>query len=120
MVRLQEKRISKGMFRSTIRMLIPLGKQSEALEILASVSEQTRCNPSCINSGLYRGVEEIRAILLDELWTSKEEGLRHLQSEEYRRVLLVVEMAEERPEIRFDTIVQSRGVEFIEMARSQL
>jgi quinol monooxygenase YgiN len=101
-------------------MLIPLGKQSEALEILASVSEQTRCNPSCINSGLYRGVEEIRAILLDELWTSKEEGLRHLQSEEYRRVLLVVEMAEERPEIRFDTIVQSRGVEFIEMARSQL
>ncbi len=119
MVRLQEGRISKGMFRSTIRMLIPLDKQSEALEILESVSVQTRCNPSCINSRLYRGVEEVRAIMVEELWTSKEEVLRHLQSEEYRRVLLVIEMAEERPEIRFDTIMQSKGVELIESVRSR-
>ncbi|KJS29139.1 MAG: hypothetical protein VR64_21585 [Desulfatitalea sp. BRH_c12] len=119
MVRFQEGRISEGMFRSTIRMLIPLDKQSEALEILESVSVQTRCNPNCISSRLYRGVEEVRAIMVEELWTSKEETLRHLQSEEYRRVLLVVEMAEECPEIRFDTIMQSRAVELIASARSQ-
>lgn len=118
MIQLEDGRAGPGMVRSTIRMLIPLNKQSEALEILGSVSAQTISNPSCINSRLYRGVDEVRAIMVDELWISEEEMQRHLQSEEYHRVLLVVEMAEECPEIRFDTIMRSSGVEVIEKART--
>ena len=45
---------------------------------------------------------------------------RHLRSEKYRKILLVVEMAAEPPEIRFDTIAYSTGVEIIEQARIQI
>ena len=110
--------ISTGMIRSTIRMLIPLHKQSEALDILGSVSVQTQFEANCKSSRLYRGVDEARAIMIEELWTSEEDVLRHLKSEAYRRILLVVEMAEEPPEIRFDTIRHSSGVETIEKARN--
>ena len=113
----QEDRMSTGMIRSTIRMLIPLNKQSEALEILEMVKVRTQFEPGCISTRLYLGVDEARAIMIEELWTSEEDILHHLRSEEYRRVLLVVEMAEERPEIRFDTIRHSSGVETIEKAR---
>jgi len=113
----QEDRMSTGMIRSTIRMLIPLNKQSEALEILEMVKVRTQFEPGCISTRLYLGVDEARAIMIEELWTSEEDMSRHLRSEEYRRVLLVVEMAEERPEIRFDTIRHSSGVETIEKAR---
>jgi quinol monooxygenase YgiN len=41
--------------------------------------------------------------MIDELWMSDEDVQRHLRSERYRKVLLVVEMAAEPPEIRFDT-----------------
>jgi quinol monooxygenase YgiN len=108
------------MVRSTIRMLIPLEKQSEALEILGSTIEQTQFEPGCINCRIYRGVEDVRAVMLEELWTSGEDVQRHLRSEKYRKILLVVEMAEESPEIRFDTIAESSGVETIEKAREQI
>ena len=108
-----------GMVRSTIRMLIPLEKQSEALEILGSLVEEIQFEPSCVSCRLYRGVEDVRAIMLDELWLSEADVQQHLRSEKYRKILLVVEMAAELPEIRFDLITQSSGVETIEQARIQ-
>jgi quinol monooxygenase YgiN len=107
------------MVRSTIRMLIPLEKQSEALEILGSMIEQTQFDPGCISCRLYRGVEDVRVIMFEELWVNDEDVERHLRSENYRKILLVVEMAEETPEIRFDTIDHSTGVERIEQAKIQ-
>ncbi len=107
------------MVRSTIRMLIPLEKQSEALEILGSIIEQTQFEPGCISCRIYQGVEEARAILLEEFWTNDVDLQHHLRSEKYRKILLVVEMAAEPPEIRFDSIAHSSGVETIEHARTQ-
>jgi len=107
------------MVRSTIRMLIPFEKHNEVLEILSPMAEQIQFEPGCISCRLYRGVENELAILLEELWTSDEDMQRHLRSDKYRRILLVVEMAAESPEIRFDTIAHSSGVEIIEKARNQ-
>jgi len=107
------------LIRSTIRILIPLNKQSEALEILGSVCDQTQFEPHCVTCRLYRGVDDGRAILVETFWTSEEEMRRHLQSQAYHRVLLVIEMAEEPPEIRFDTIAHTSGVETIEEARNR-
>jgi quinol monooxygenase YgiN len=106
------------MVRTTIRMLIPLEKQSEALEILGSIIEQTQFQPGCISSRVYRGVEDARAIMLEELWASDEDVQHHLRSDKYRKILLVVEMAAEPPEIRFDSIAHTSGVETIEQART--
>lgn len=112
----KDNRLRKNMVRSTIRMLIPLDKQSEALDILGYVSAQVRYEPSCISSRLYRGVDEVRAIMVEELWTGNEGLLRHLQSDEYRRVLLAVEMAEEPPVIRFDEISHTSGLDTVRKA----
>ena len=106
-----------GHVRSTIRMLIPLSKQSEALEILGNVRSQIQFEPNCISSRLWRGVNEVRAIMVEELWESYPDIQRHLRSEAYRRVLMVIEMADEPPDIRFETIANSSGVEVIEKAR---
>jgi len=119
MGRVKDGQLKGCKIRSTIRMLIPLEKQTEALEILGSVNAQVQFDPSCISSRLYRGVNEVRAIMVDELWENDEEIRRHLRSDAYRRVLLVIEMAEEPPEIRFDTILSTNGVETIEKARTK-
>ena len=105
------------MVRTTIRMLIPLEKQSEALEILGSTIEQAQFEQGCISCRVYRDVEEARAIMLEELWARDEDVQHHLQSGKFHKILLVIEMSIEPPEIRFDTIVQSSGMETIEQAR---
>jgi len=107
-----------GIVHSTIRMLIPLNKQSEALEILQTVSAEIQFNPNCISTHLYRGVDDSRAVMIEERWTSDEHVIQHLRSDIYRRILLVVEMAEEPPEICFDVIERSSGIEKIEKAHT--
>ena len=108
-----------GTVHSTIRMLIPMNKQSEALEILQTVCAQIQFNPNCISSHLYRGVDDVRAVMVEERWTSDEYVMQHLRSDIYRRILLVIEMAEEPPEIFFDVIERSSGIEKIEKAHTQ-
>ena len=108
-----------AVIQTTIRMLIPINKQSEALDILGAVSAQVQFEPNCISSRLYRGVDDVRAIMLEERWAGDEFLQQHLRSDAYQRILMVIEMAEEPPEIRFDTILASTGVEFIENARQQ-
>ena len=107
------------MIRSFIRMRIPLKKQSEALEILGPMTEQIQFEAGCISCRLYRGLDDEGVIMLEELWMSDADLQRHLRSDKYRKILLAVEMAAEPPEIRFDTIAHSSGVETIEKAREQ-
>ncbi len=106
------------MIRATIRMIIPAGKQKEALEILNSMVEEIRFETGCISCRLYRGVKDNRAIMVEELWECEEDVRRHLRSKKYGKILMVIEMASEFPEIRFDIISGSSGVETIEQARS--
>jgi quinol monooxygenase YgiN len=105
------------MIRSTIRMLIPQEKQSEALDILGSMIEEVQFEPGCISSRLYRGVKDERSIMIEELWECEEDVRRHLRSKKYGKILMVIEMASEFPEIRFDIISGSSGLETIEKER---
>jgi quinol monooxygenase YgiN len=75
--------------------------------------------PGCISCHIYEDLQEKNVLMLQEVWRS-EEGLNlHLRSDEYRNLLLILELAPERPEIRFDTISGSTGIETIEKARHQ-
>jgi quinol monooxygenase YgiN len=107
------------MIRATIRMKMRGQKVKEALEILRSVAERTRVQPGCISCRVYHDAQEEDVIMVDELWRTKEEHESHLRSDEYRNVLLVVEMAHEKPEISFSEFSDSTGVETIEKARSR-
>ena len=107
------------MIHTTIRMTMPRLKIKEALEILHSFVEQTQFEPGCISCHIYHDIQEKHVIMIEEFWKSQEELDHHLRSAEYRNVLLVVEMAHEKPEIRFSTLSDSAGIEAIEKARNQ-
>jgi quinol monooxygenase YgiN len=106
------------MIHATIRMKMPVQKVREAVDILGSVAERTRIQPGCTSCQIYHDAQEENVIMIDEIWRSQEEHERHLRSAEYRKVLLVVEMANEKPEIRFHEIVRSSGLETVEKAVS--
>jgi len=116
----QKKKGSELMIHATIRMTLPARKIKEAVEILLSVAERTRVQSGCISCRIYHEAEEENVIMLDEVWRTQEELERHLRSAEYRNVLLVVEMADKKPEIKFSEFTTSRGVETIEKARIQV
>ena len=106
------------MILATIRMTIPPQKRGEALKILRSVAELCRDDPGCLSCHIYEDLQDNNVLMFEEVWTAEEDLDLHLRSDEYRNLLLVVEMAPKQPEIRFDTISSSTGIEIIEKARS--
>jgi quinol monooxygenase YgiN len=106
------------MVKAAIRMTIPAKRRDGVLEILSSVAERSRFEPGCIACRVYQDTEVESVIMLEQSWESREDLDRHLRSEEFRKVLLVVEMSLQPPEIRFDEISSSSGVEAIEKARN--
>lgn len=105
------------MIRSTARMLLPHQKYGEVLRILRLIVEQSRVLPGCMSSRLYKDLEEKNTILIEGIWLDQESLESYLRSEEYHKLLLVAELSLEHPEIKFDTISESTGIETIKKAR---
>ncbi len=106
------------MIVATVRMIIPRAKGNEALKILRTVAEQCKVHSGCLSCHVYADTQEDNILMFQEMWRSEEDLNHHLRSDEYRKVLLVMEMALKQPEIRFDTIESSVGIETIEKART--
>ncbi len=107
------------MIHANIRLTIPPQKYGEALKILKSMAVQCRNYLGCISCHIYRDLQEKDVLMLEEVWRTQEDMELRIRSEEYFHLLLVLEMALKQPEIRFDTISSSTGIETIEKARNQ-
>jgi quinol monooxygenase YgiN len=103
---------------ASIRITIPAKKRKEALAVLSSMVEQTKLEEGCISCRLYRDVQEDGSLMLEEIWTSEKDLERHLRSDTFFSVLLVIEMATQFPEVRFDMISRSTGIDTIERVRA--
>jgi quinol monooxygenase YgiN len=106
------------MIHASIRMMVSPQKRSEVLRILRSTAEGGRVLSGCLNCRIYEDVQEDNVIMFEELWKSEEELEQHLRSDEYRKLLLIMEMALQQPEVRFDRVSSSSGIETIEKART--
>jgi len=105
------------MILATLRMAIPVQKRGEALKILKSMVARNQAQPECVFCRICEDVLEDNVVQFEEMWRSEEEFERYLRSDQYHKVLLVLEMALKQPEIRFDIISSSTGIETIEKAR---
>jgi quinol monooxygenase YgiN len=108
-----------GGVRVSIRMLVPTGKRKEARSILASMIGRIRLEEGCLSCRLYQDAIGGRSLMFEEIWKDEKHLQKHLRSEEFRNVLLVVEMASTPPEIRFDRIAQTTGIDTIAEVRKR-
>ncbi len=106
-------------FLSTFKMIIAADKQIDALKILRSLALQVRDEPDCLSCSISRDAENADVVTYQEYWRSEESLNKHICSREYRNLLLVMEMSLEKPEVRFDTVSCSTGLETIKKIRAR-
>jgi quinol monooxygenase YgiN len=106
------------MIQATLRMSFTTEVIDEAVYILRSIIERIRTETGCISCSVYQDTDDEHLVVFEEKWKSDEDLQRHLRSDYYRKVLLVMEMAVSPPEIRFDTITDTSGMEIIKKART--
>lgn len=114
---LEDQKEPKCPAKATIRICISGKKRKEAVIVLRDLMEETKLKTGCVSCRLYQDVQEDRWLMLEEIWTSQKDLERHLSSDKFLSVLLVMEMATEVPEVRFEVISHCSGIETIEKVR---
>ena len=106
------------MIIGTVRILPPPNRHAAVIEVLRSVQGAVRTQPGCAAFDILEELGPEPSIVLFERWETGEALEEHLLSDSCRRVLGAVELSGSRPEIRFEHVSASEGIELIERLRS--
>jgi quinol monooxygenase YgiN len=82
------------------------------------VAEQCKLQRGSLGCSVYEDATDDHTIMFEGKWTNEEDMTDFLRTGEYHKVLILMESALEKPEIRFDTILASDGIEAVEKARN--
>ena len=105
-----------------VRLMVALQASStslaqELLEAFRFLGLSTRLEPGCLGCSSWADPEwTVRYV---EEWATEEDMRRRVQSESFTSLLAVMESAE-RPEVQFDFVTKTRGLDYIEEARAEL
>lgn len=105
------------MIIGTVRILPSPNRRGEVLEVLRAVQGPVRAQPGCASCSVYEEAGAA-AIVLIERWQTEASFEAHLRSEAYRRILGALELSSSPPEICFDHVSQTEGIEWVERVRS--
>jgi len=105
------------MITATLRIEVGKDKRAEVDRLLRSLIGPTRVETGCLSCRLYSEADNPNIVTWIEEWRSEEDLKRHLKSPQYRKILAALDMSDVQPEIRFNTVVQTNGMQLIEEAR---
>jgi quinol monooxygenase YgiN len=104
------------MFLTMVR-IYPNADEIDSLRgFLTGLLGPTRVQPGCLGCTLATESEP-DALLYTEIWESKADLLRRLQSEKYSKVLATMELSTRKPDLCVYEVVDQHGMELIENAR---
>ena len=88
--------------------------------VFDTIAGSTSVKPGCKRVKLYSDVNDDDDLLLIEEWHSKADLERHIGSDDFRKIMAIMDMAIEPPEISFNTVSSIMGFEFVERIRENL
>jgi quinol monooxygenase YgiN len=105
------------MIVGTLRVVPAPERRAEVLEVFRAIQGPVLAQPGCQACHIYeeRGADE--AVVLVERWDSQEALEAHLRSEAYRRILGAIELSGAPPDVRFDYVSATEGMDLIERSR---
>jgi quinol monooxygenase YgiN len=106
------------MIIGTVRILPSPERRADVLEVLRSVQGRVQDQPGCAACRIYQEDDPESAILFVERWASDEALQTHLRSDIYQRILGAIELSASLPDISFEHVSATEGIEMIERSRS--
>ena len=102
----------------TLRIKVPDNRRKEFLDSARLIMGPTKVQPGCMGCKFYQDLDDPDAVLLVEEWESRESLEHHIKSESYRIILSLMELSNEAPQIKMNTISKTEGLEAIQAVRS--
>ncbi|MDX9710153.1 MAG: putative quinol monooxygenase [Trichloromonas sp.] len=101
----------KTMIDATIKLTVPPEKRKEILQTITAILGPIRLEGGCLGCNCYVDVESENRIFLKEEWQTRASLDAHLRSVHFGVLLGAMSLLAQEPEIRFDTIAATAGVD---------
>ena len=105
------------MINALLRIPVSQENRTSITRTLRSLIEPIGYETGCISCRLYREPKNPDVLTWVEEWRTREDLDRHLRSQRFTKILAALDMADAEPEVRFDTVVETVGMQLIEEAR---
>jgi quinol monooxygenase YgiN len=105
------------MIVGTLRILPAPDRRAEVVEVFRAIQGPVLAQPGCAACHIYEEHGPERAVVLVERWESQAALEAHLRSETYRRLLGAIELSGAPPEVCFDYVSATEGMDLIERSR---
>jgi quinol monooxygenase YgiN len=104
------------MIETTIKMTVPAEKRKELLQTIKAILGPIRRERGCVSCNCYVDVEDERVLFIEEAWKTSDDLENHLRSDHFSVLNGAMRLLRVEPEIRFNTIASTAGVEAIKAA----
>ena len=105
------------MIVGTLRILPAPDRRAEVLEVFRAIQGPVLAQPGCTACHIYEEQGPEPAVVLVERWESQAALEAHIRSETYRRILGAIELSGAPPEVQFDYVSATEGMDLIERSR---
>ncbi|MGA7410373.1 MAG: antibiotic biosynthesis monooxygenase family protein [Bryobacteraceae bacterium] len=106
------------MIIESVRIAVKPAKREQFRRALAAWSGPTAVQSGCVTCRILQEGGDLDAFFYEAQWRSREDLLRHLRSEHYKRLLILMEFGTGPPLVEFHTVAETQGLDLIEYARS--
>ena len=98
----------------TLKMIVHPERRSDLLETMRGMLEPARVERGCLSYCLYEDVEDRNTFILVEEWATQKDIERHISKDNNRRLLALMDLLSEQPELQFNTVSHTAGMDLIE------
>ncbi|MFC1823923.1 putative quinol monooxygenase [Thermodesulfobacteriota bacterium] len=107
------------MIQSIIRIIVSPERRKAAREIMDSLIGPMHVVPGCICYRMYQDLENENRLVLEQEWESEMALHRFIRSNTYIKILALIELSSQSPEILFNSISIIGGIDIVEDVRGE-
>lgn len=96
-----------------IDMLFSTAQVEQAVQLLLSTIGRTKSKSGCKACLVGRDASDSTRVRYNEVWLAETSFRRHVRSEEFRRVLVAMDMSLEKPQVTVGTLSGRQGIAFL-------
>ena len=104
---------------ASLKIAVSHDKQQDALQTIRAILGWTCAQPGCISMTFNQDTNDPESMVLLEEWEDWSSLEDHIRSDAYRNILELMELSSEQPEIKFNTVSKTEGMEVIEAVRAK-
>jgi quinol monooxygenase YgiN len=104
--------------RMTIEWFVPLGQTRPITNALQSLAAETRPTRGCIGCSVMTDIGNRGTVRYTEEWLTEDDLRDRVRSDEFCRLVSLIEDAMQPPHVEFMLATQTRGLDFVQEVRA--